>query len=445
MGVPKIPWGRGVRAVGPLVAVLCLSACDGLLEPDAPIVADPLPASFWAGAADEGPIDPTQHDPRALVFEELGPPGPILERLGVGQCVLHYRRWNGEYTPIPFRLELGSQGGAGSPRSVVYRGRGYGELQVRGVCRVPRSEAAMKAAAAQLRARARQPAFVRDEAGRLRLYEPAFVELTAYRGNMNGLIDEAEAFGGGMALLVRKLLTILGPEPLAAQSDLEWECSEDYYEDPCEIDDITVTGEDPCGDGYYWDSALGKCVCGTCDDGTVTPPPPSDDVPDDGGGGTGGSSDSEGECFDERDVLAAEYMRAAVAWKPHCSVFTNTGGSANFSWNELNDWVRDNHHYPWSYINPSLTTGLEATLRNYGRDDIRLSSAYRCPEGNKAAGGSVNSFHLHGRASDMYARRLSWTQQEFDLLRAAAWSTNPRPVELLYWTSYTDRHLHVAW
>ncbi|MBA4158258.1 MAG: hypothetical protein H0X65_12380, partial [Gemmatimonadetes bacterium] len=120
------------------------------------------------------------------------------------------------------------------------------------------------------------------------------------------------------------------------------------------------------------------------------------------------------------------------------------GGSAHFSWSELNGGFRTgNPHAPWGHIKSRLTQGLEATRSHYNRGAIRISSGYRCPHGNSHVRGASNSFHVHGRAADMYSLDHPWTEEEFNRLRDAAWATGP--VELLHWHSYADRHLHAAW
>jgi hypothetical protein len=53
---------------------------------------------------------------------------------------------------------------------------------------------------------------------------------------------------------------------------------------------------------------------------------------------------------------------------------------------------------------------------------------------------------MQGRAADMYSAdhgMKQWTETEFNLLREAADTTGT--VELLFWNSYPDRHLHAAW
>jgi hypothetical protein len=53
------------------------------------------------------------------------------------------------------------------------------------------------------------------------------------------------------------------------------------------------------------------------------------------------------------------------------------------------------------------------------------------------------SYHVHGRAADMYSAAHPWTEAEFNLLKAAADSHSP--IESLFWNSYTDHHYHAAW
>ena len=150
------------------------------------------------------------------------------------------------------------------------------------------------------------------------------------------------------------------------------------------------------------------------------------------------------DCGDDRTAIIAEYTTHNVSWKPTCADFASSGGSAHFSWNELNGGFADgNPHASWGIVRAGLTTGLESTRTNYNRGGIRLSSGYRCPHGNANVGGVSNSLHMHGRAADMYSTDHEWTEDEFNLLKAAADATGP--AESLFWHSYSDRHYHAAW
>ncbi len=154
-------------------------------------------------------------------------------------------------------------------------------------------------------------------------------------------------------------------------------------------------------------------------------------------------------CHDTVCTIIAEYPTYQASPQPTCADFATAGGSAHFEWWELNDnWSNGNPHRPWSMIRQGLLNGLEQTRTNYNRGGILLSSGYRCPHGNNAVGGVVNSFHVHGRAADMYSADhggVNWTKGEFNKLRRAASLTVPAPVELFPWTMYADHHLHAAW
>jgi len=134
--------------------LLVLLSCDA--PPFAPEPGRDRPGSIL----DEGSLagltdDSADHDPRAFVFEDLGPPGEILEELEGGECVLHYRRPNGKYTPFPYRLSFSEEAEAveepGEPARLIFRGRGWGEIRVRALCRFPASKRALAEAKEQLR------------------------------------------------------------------------------------------------------------------------------------------------------------------------------------------------------------------------------------------------------------------------------------------------------
>lgn len=155
---------------------------------------------------------------------------------------------------------------------------------------------------------------------------------------------------------------------------------------------------------------------------------------------------SWGACGDERDDIIREYVFYSVSLSPSCSDFASSGGSTHFSWTELNGgFSNGNPHSPFGMVKAALLDGLESTRTNYNGGGITLTSGYRCPHGNFGVGGVAQSFHMHGRAGDMYSASHSWTEQEFNLLKAAADSTSPPPIESFFWHTYTDRHYHAAW
>ena len=78
----------------------------------------------------------------------------------------------------------------------------------------------------------------------------------------------------------------------------------------------------------------------------------------------------------------------------------------------------------------SLTTGLEATLTNYNRGGISLSSGYRTPSGNANVRGVFGSYHVRGRAADMRSTDNPWTEAEFDLLKEASLFASGRLTEV---------------
>jgi hypothetical protein len=148
-------------------------------------------------------------------------------------------------------------------------------------------------------------------------------------------------------------------------------------------------------------------------------------------------------------TMIQEYSTFNISLKPGCSSFANSGDSPNFKWRELNGGFNDGSlHEPWGMVRPEMRAGLEATRANYAlvrsQPGIRLSSGYRCPEGNKAVGGTSTSFHPHGTAADMYSFSYPWNENEFVVLRNAAWITG-NTSQLFDWDTYKDdHHLHVA-
>ena len=158
-------------------------------------------------------------------------------------------------------------------------------------------------------------------------------------------------------------------------------------------------------------------------------------------------------CGGTVTTIISEYQQFRVNLQPTCGDFATEDNDPadHFSWSELNGGFTDgNPHQPWGMVRQGLTTGLEATRTNYNRGGILLTSGFRCPHGNfsPSVGGAVNSYHMHGRAADMYSADhggQNWTEDEFILLKAAADATAPQPIESFPWTKYPDHHYHAAW
>jgi hypothetical protein len=167
----------------------------------------------------------------------------------------------------------------------------------------------------------------------------------------------------------------------------------------------------------------------------------------------GGNLHAAWDCNDARSALDQEYvdtysggsMYFSYGLLPHCTWvdgdFNSSGGSTNFSWDELNGHFRSgNPNYPWGIVRTSLVVGLEATRTDYNSRGITLSSGYRTPSGNAIQPQSVfASYHVYGRAADMCSSDIcasrgcaNWTVDEFNVLRQAAANTG-NTVELLFY------------
>jgi hypothetical protein len=145
-------------------------------------------------------------------------------------------------------------------------------------------------------------------------------------------------------------------------------------------------------------------------------------------------------------TMIAEYPQYGVNYYPLCSAFSRTGGSAHFSWSELNGgFTNGNPHSPWGIVTAALTTGLEATRTNYNRGGLNLTSGYRCPHGNAGLPDAVpQSDHMEGGAADMFSAIHSWDQTEHNLVRDAAITAFAG-----YWTEWntypSNQHFHARW
>ena len=147
------------------------------------------------------------------------------------------------------------------------------------------------------------------------------------------------------------------------------------------------------------------------------------------------------ECGDERGVIIQEYRSHGVGWVPSCGDFSTGGGTANFSWGELNRSPGSGHP-PYGIVRNVLWTGLENTRSNYNRGGIVIDSGYRCPHGNAAVGGAAQSRHMFGDAADMHSSDHPWDFNEWDRLQQAAVAAGATFIEPY---SQDPSHVHADW
>jgi hypothetical protein len=164
------------------------------------------------------------------------------------------------------------------------------------------------------------------------------------------------------------------------------------------------------------------------------------------GGGQGGATINippppPPSCGDDRDSIIEEYRAGQVAWTPGCNDFSTSGGTAHFSWSELNRSPGSGHP-PYGIVKSVLWTGLEDTRSNYARGGIVIDSGYRCPHGNALVGGAYQSRHMWGDAADMHSQDNPWSQTEWNLLRNAAVAAGATYVEPY---SQDPDHVHADW
>ncbi|HZD05890.1 MAG TPA: hypothetical protein VE173_13270 [Longimicrobiales bacterium] len=291
-----------------LAVLVALVGCDVAVGPDA--VPGPGRSQDLNGTNPTTPSLTTRpgarDDPRARVFEELGPPEVLADRLAEGECILHYRRGARGYTPIPFRLPLAKTPGDSLPpvRLVVRAYRGE-LLTVRAVCLVPRSKEGISAVK-RVRERMRLPALEQAPDGSLQLFDPAG-ESTASTSGLRGS-SPVRTMLQGISALIARVPEGWRPGPtalLAAQDydppwppppDCQWVSDGSDWALDCDDGFNPITCQDP---DKHWDEALQACVCpeGEVDLGNgceVPQPPPDDPPPPDTTSGGGGSSEPGG-------------------------------------------------------------------------------------------------------------------------------------------------------
>ena len=153
--------------------------------------------------------------------------------------------------------------------------------------------------------------------------------------------------------------------------------------------------------------------------------------------------------------METEYDSLMVEFTIACDQYTTDGGSAHFTWGELNGyWAGGNEslHQPYGHIDASLPSMLEAlrTLAladtTLGITSLPLSSGYRCPAGNQRVGGVPDSYHMKGLAVDISTRVL-WShlpeaewKDRYEKLQRLARSVG---FKALPFDRYPDHHLHL--
>jgi hypothetical protein len=140
-------------------------------------------------------------------------------------------------------------------------------------------------------------------------------------------------------------------------------------------------------------------------------------------------------CHDERDPLIAEYASIAITdssyykhdWEPdqwprftpNCRMLTHSAHSSSFTFEQ----IKQRGTLGWALIQRPLVVpassgyGLDKWLQEY-QQSRTITSGYRSPSRNQAAGGAPNSRHILGDAIDF--RNVSRTEDELIDMNEAA-------------------------
>ncbi len=111
------------------------------------------------------------------------------------------------------------------------------------------------------------------------------------------------------------------------------------------------------------------------------------------------STASSQTCGDVRDTIKAEYVSYRVGFQPQCNYFDTDASSEYFVFSQYNYPSRATA--PAKYPYAILTQQLLGFADNwYTRVTFPITSGYRCPSQNLAAGGTHNSNHMRGIAID---------------------------------------------
>ena len=130
--------------------------------------------------------------------------------------------------------------------------------------------------------------------------------------------------------------------------------------------------------------------------------------------------------------------------RPSCFDFQSWGGTPNFTWDEfMGGWLEGTEygaHYPYGIMDLGLMNAVQQ-MRDWNGAAIILSSGYRCPYGNRAAGSRYlrTSQHMYGTAVDI---STGGDREYYARLEGFAVRLGLSP---LPWETYpNDRHLHIG-
>jgi hypothetical protein len=146
-------------------------------------------------------------------------------------------------------------------------------------------------------------------------------------------------------------------------------------------------------------------------------------------------------CGDQRDQLIQEYSIYGVNLTPTCSSFTQSASTNYYSFSSLNYPSRSTAPatYSWAILrspliktNPNNVYGLDVWTAFYNAiaqtsGARTITSGYRCPSQNAAAGGAHQSRHMYGDATDF--ANLSGGQTEWNNMVTAAQEANADYIE----------------
>ena len=265
----------------------------------------------------------------------------------------------------------------------------------------------------------------------------------------------------------------LGLEPQVSQSSMPL----DRQQIPADLSLREITKQGKVENDWYWcwisDSTRGGWVCFGGADGCKWIPAEieiscicASICNEDEGGNTGGSEGSNppvgssGDGGGSKDVknvdekekeectcsnqtvcdMIKEYKDLNVGFTPSCSDFRTIGSTKNFSWNEfMGNWANGNEygkHRPYGIMDQSVMNRVQQ-LRDSMNAPVVLTSGYRCPAGNRAVGGKMNSQHMHGTAVDI---RTGCDRKLFNKLANKAKLLGFQHTK---WGTYPDCHLHI--
>ena len=388
------PSGLRPRRPGPWTALLAAVAAGTGLAACADSVWEPPASEAWTGNGRAAANVVWKTDGFLADVDTLPSWRTVFDGLDEPGCGFHFRRATGVYAPREYGLEYSPAATADGDarKALVYnvlvtvaRPTADGgtetlpeRLAIRAVCSMPDTKRGEAETTGRVEA-------ILEEHG---IEVPSAREA---RGPTPSVGERAWAWLGGVGAR-------LAPRPLFAQETIEI-CATWAGLPSSGIICTTINVTIICPFGFDYEASSGNCVGGPLSANPggsqppiplpappPAPPPPPPPAPP--------PPPPPPECTDDRIAIAAEYERHGIAGNWPCTKFKHSVKKG-----------RGTHGHTEGYLTDSYSSGrhnVTAGVAAAGVTGARITSDWRCPEGNGIVGGTGLT-HVHGRAGDFRA------------------------------------------